>query len=271
MSSALLSVVLVAAVLTAAAVGLLRRARRRSAELDASILRAIESRAESLSPSCSVIVEPGAVGLRGRPSRLPWPRLVAAARGGQSVEAIASAAIQLLLEPLRPLPGSFNLKIHGTRTSIHLVSSAVLALLPRDPRLASQPLPPLNLAATYRVDGQAHQCITEDHLFEIGIDGRDIHGIGLAVLRQGFDEASVRRVLESGTPSEIRSTDGTAGAQLLVIGDFLSPPVKLSARLEGTDHLTLAPDGHDWAPSEPTSRQPSPPTLTVDSRGFRIR
>lgn len=238
----------------------IRRARRRTAELEAKLLGALERRLGG-----DLTITDRHLSLAGRGYRLLRTRLLAVARrqADADAETVIEAASELLRQPLRPLPGSLSLKIHGPRISLHLVSPTVLDLMAPEPRLARRPEPALRLTATYRIDGRADQCVSEDHLRDQGIDTTDLHGIALAVLRQGFDDDLVRRVV-GGARKIVESKDGTAAALILLLPDFLPPGAKVAASLDGPNRLVLEP----WAEhTEPTTEQLR---LPIDHCGWKV-
>lgn len=250
---------------------LVERSRERKRELRSALDEALSTAAGRCTPPETVQSEGEQVTLAGgKADALAWHRLLAVADRGSPPVQIAQGALELLRAPLRPLAGPFSLKIHGTRVRLHLCSQTAMALRAAAPKLALTPLDELRLVATYRIDGRADQCLTDDHLQQQGIDSRDLHRIALAILGQQFDADLPRRILATGEPQQLRSDDGSAAAAILVIADFLQDDNTLNARLAGPDALWLTSSTDRWrgAPTEVTAQ---PLELVIDSSGYRIR
>lgn len=145
-------------------------------------------------------------------------------------------------DPLPPLTTAFHLKAHGPRVLPRLCHPEVRSLLPSDPRPVWRPsaLAPLGTLFVLDEERREARLVTEEALGEAGVDGRDLEGIALAVLRQRFDEAAVSRAL-GGELVELRPADGCGASRALVAGDFLTPGAELLAALPAPDTLLLAP------------------------------
>lgn len=243
-----------------AAVAAMGRSQRRTAELETTLHAALTQRLDG-----DLVVTKEFLTRAQERYRLPRTRLLAVARRAGAEIAVAAGA-EVLRHPLQPLSGALSLKIHGARVRLHLVNPAVLELTPPEPRLARRQEPALSLAATYRIDGQTDQCVSEDHLRDQGIDTMDLHGIALAVLRQRFDDDLVRRLLE-GNPEDVRveSQDGSAAALLLVLADFLPPDARVVATLESPDRLVLEALSDSTDPTAGTGLR-----LLVDDQGWKV-
>ena len=247
------------AVLVAVVALAVRSANRRRRALDARLSAAVERRCNEPLSWTDRRVRATTTG-----ATLTRVRLRRAARKTDNIERAAKVAAELLTRPLVPMQGPLSLKVHGPRVGLHLVDPLVLDLLAPDARPAHRPEAELGLAATYRVDGRADRCVTEDHLSEQAIDTRDLHGIALAVLRQRFDEDLARR-LDAGESALIESDDGTAVATLLLLPDFLAPETRIEARLEGPDRLVLG------ASAEPSGTAGHPALdLLISAQGWRV-
>jgi hypothetical protein len=246
-----------------------RRSRRRGIELNAALDRALAERL-----GAALVSSDGQVTIAGGSLRLPRQRLLALVRRGLDARTVAAAAGEALRQPLRPLVGPLSLKVHGPSIALHLVDPLVLELGAGESRLARTPLVDLGLSATYRVDGRPDQCVTEDHLRELAIDTRDVHGIALAVLRQHLDAELVTRAL-AGERQTLQSTDGRAAAALLVVSGFIPAGARLAATLSAPDRLTLEPWTEGAVPVNPgagprQSRGEGGTRLMIDHGGYEI-
>jgi len=250
---------------------LAQRSREHKRELRSALDEALNTAAARCTPPETVQSEGEQVTLSGgKADALVWHRLLAVADRGYLPVQIAQGALELLRAPLRPLAGPFSLKIHGTRVRLHFYSRVAMALRTVTPKLALTPFDELGLIASYRIDGRADQCLTEDHLQQQGIDSRDLHRIALAVLGQQFDADLPRRVLATGEPQQLRSDDGSAAAAILVIADFLQDDETINARLAGPDALWLTSSTDRWRDAS-TKLTAETLELVIDSRGYRIR
>ncbi len=214
MSPAGIGVLALTVLVVAVAVELLRRrAARRRLEFFAAVSAAVKegggavrSRNSALELSFGEearlrIEEPSVLRLRD----LPHARIVAALRS-------------LATRPLGRLEGTLSLKIHGPRLLPVLVAPATLRLLGRH-GLATTSFDPLGLETAYALDGDAGDCITEEHLREAGIDARDLDGIALAVSRQRLDEAALARLAVASVP--VDCDEPLTAMALLAGGDLI--------------------------------------------------
>jgi hypothetical protein len=249
---------------------LVRRSRRRRRALLDSLLEALRSAAADLDAPPAVAVAEDRLRVtfaEGRREEMPWRRLLAATDRGHPPAAVAEAALLLLENPLRPMPGPLALKVHGLRVRACLVPAAAAPLLAGEPSLAVRPIAGLPLVATYRVDGRADACLTEDHLQEQAVDTHDVHGIALAVLRQGFDEAIVRRLTAESASQVVQTPDDGATAIVLVLQDFLPTDLVVEATLVRPDRLELR---RSSAAPERDGEARGPLRLRIDADGWRI-
>jgi hypothetical protein len=252
--------------LVALVAALARRGRQRRAARLAGLVAAVRTAAAALDEPPDLELGADRLVARDTGAAIPHRRLLRAADLGHSAAAIAEAALLLLRTPLRPLQGPLALKIHGPRLRLCLLPAASVPLWPAEPRWAWLPIDALPLVATYRVDGRADACLTEDHLRERALDARDVHGIALAVLRQHFDEALVER-LAAGPQTLTEDGDASTGA-ILVLADFLPPGLAVEAVLEAPSRLQLR---RLPASPDPSPRTAVPPLrLCIEHGGRRI-
>jgi len=259
------------------------RARRRRAEVDGRIGASFQAWAEGLD---GVEVETADDGWRITTTgasryRIPIRDVLAAARRAERAGERApnerwSVLLARLEAPLPPLDGTFHLKAHGPRVLPRLCHPELFHWLPAEPRPAWRPsaLSPLGTLYLLVEDGLPGRLISEEALREAGVDGRDLDGIALAVLRQRFEEETLPRAL-AGELVELCPADGCGASRALVAGDFLEVGQHLVACVPSPDRLLLtSPEaassllelaGRRDARREPLSRR----LLEIDARGPR--
>lgn len=220
----------------------------------------------------------------GRPFELAERRLLDAARRAERAGEPGPDerwAVQLAWSAAPPplLDGPFHLKAHGPRVLPRLCHPEVAHCLPAAPRPAWRPsaLAPLGTLYLLLAPGEPGRLVTEEALREAGVDGRDLAGIALAVLRQRFEEEIVARAL-AGEIVELRPEDGSGAARALVAGDFLREGQALLAVLPTPETLLLAPptcrdlllETARRHAGPAALREPLPPRpVRIDRRGVR--
>lgn len=259
-----------------------RRARRRRREEEATL----RSRFEALAGRLGVGLEPTEGGWRVAAPGAPRfslgvrPVLAAARRaeraGEEEPEERWRAQIAWRGAPLEALTGPFRLKTHGLRVLPRLCHPEIEHLLTREPRPVWRPsaLAPLGTLFVLTGDGAPDRLVTEEALREAGVDGRDLEGIALAVLRQRFEEEAPARAL-AGELVELAPADGCGASRALVAADFLPPGTSLLAAVPAPDVLLLAPStGRELLRAElerrPVAGEPlSPRLLVLTAEGAR--
>jgi hypothetical protein len=259
------------------------RARRRRAEVDGWIGAAFQTWAKGLDGVEIETADEGwrVTATRATGVRIPTHGVLAAARraeraGERAPDERWSVLLAWLEGPLPPLEGPFHLKAHGPRVLPRLCHPELFHWLPAEPRPSWRPsaLSPLGTLYLLVEDGSPSRLITEEALREAGVDGRDLEGIALAVLRQRFEEETLRRAL-AGELVEIRPADGCGASRVLVAGDFLAAGQRLIACVPSPDRLLMTSPaagasllelaGRRGARQEPLSRR----LLEIDARGPR--
>jgi hypothetical protein len=245
------------------AVAVLTRSRRRRLAAEANLRKRFEAMAERLTGSPVEATTDGwRLSLAGATSlRVPARRLLEAARraeraGEETPEERWAVHLAWLRSPIPTLEGPLQLKTHGPRIVPRLAHPEVLHLLTAEPRPVWRPAALQGLGTLYVLIGSAQErLITEEALREAGVDGRDLAGIALAVLR-------------------LRPTDGCGASRVLVAGDFLAAGQRLVAGIPapGALWLTLPRRREDLfallesrTQEEPLSRR----LLDIDAGGAR--
>jgi hypothetical protein len=263
------------------AVAVLTRSRRRRLAAEANLQKRFEAMAERLTGSPVEATTDGwRLSLAGATSlRVPARRLLEAARraeraGEETPEERWAVHLAWLRSPIPTLEGPLQLKTHGPRIVPRLAHPEVLHLLTAEPRPVWRPAALQGLGTLYVLIGSAQErLITEEALREAGVDGRDLAGIALAVLRQRFEEEVLARAL-TGELVELRPTDGCGASRVLVAGDFLAAGQRLVAGIPapGALWLTLPRRREDLfallesrTQEEPLSRR----LLDIDAGGAR--